>query len=89
MGVLSLRASSNSPHVVLDEDLVRLPRQLLRAEVVPTEAGERAVPPREAGSDGRMVGDAAAQDVPDEGLDRVRLGERHGRKPLQKYTCIM
>ena len=34
---------------------MRLPRQVLRSEVVPPEAGELAVPPREAGSDGRMV----------------------------------
>ena len=68
--------------MVLDEDLVRLPRQLLRAEVVPTEAGQRAVPPREAGSARRMVGDAAAENVTDEGLDRVRLGERHAGNPI-------
>ena len=35
------------------------------------------MPPRQAGSDGRMVGDAAAKDVTDERLDRVRLGEGH------------
>ena len=35
------------------------------------------MPPREAGSDGRIVGYAAAEDVTDERLDRVRLGERH------------
>ena len=74
---LRVEADQRLPHVVLDEDLVRLPRQVLRAEVVPTEARECAVPPRETGADRRMVGDAAAEDVTDEGLDRVRLGERH------------
>lgn len=67
--------------MVLDEDLVRPPRKVLRPEVVPTEAGERAVPPREAGSNRRMVGDAAAENVTDESLDRVRLGERHAGQP--------
>ena len=86
---LRVEVDQRLPHVVLDEDLVRLPRQLLGAEVVPTEAGERAVPAREAGSDRRMVGDAAAEDVTDEGLDRVRLGEGHGRRPLQntRVSC--
>ena len=40
---------------------MRLPRQVLRSEVVPPEAGELAVPPREAGSDGRMVGYAGCR----------------------------
>ena len=50
---------------------------MLRSEVVPTETGQRAMPPREAGSDGRVVGDAAAKNVADQRLDRVRLGEGH------------
>ena len=71
---------------------MHLPRQVLRAEVLPTEAGERAVPPREAGSDRRMVGDAAAEDVTDEGLDRVRLGEGHAGNligvPLRRASTL-
>ena len=63
--------------MVLDEDLMHLPRQVLRADVVPAETGKRTVPSRETGSDRRMEGDAAAEDVTDEGLDGVRLGERH------------
>ena len=35
---------------LLDEDLVRLPRQVLLAQVVPSEAGVRAVAPRETKS---------------------------------------
>ena len=77
---LRVEADQRLPHVVLDEDLVHLPRQVLRPEVVPTEAGDRAVAPREAGSGGRVVGDAAAKDVTDERLDRVRLGEGHAGK---------
>ena len=74
---LRVEADQRLPHVVLDEDLVRLPSQVLWPKVVPTAAGEHAVPPREAGSDGRMVGDGAAKNVTDERLDRVRLGEGH------------
>jgi len=72
-----VEADQRLPHVFLYKDLVSLPRKVLRAEVVPTETGERAVPPREAGSDRRMVDVAATEDVTDEGLDRVRLRERH------------
>ena len=36
---LRVEADQRLPHVVFDEDLVRLPRQVLRPEVVPTEAG--------------------------------------------------
>ena len=55
---LGVEADQRFPHVILDEGLVRLPRQALRPEVVPTETGQRAIPPREAGS-----GSAAAKDV--------------------------
>ena len=48
-----------------------------RHQAAPSEAGERAVPPREARSDRCMVSDAAAEDVTAERLDRVRLGEDH------------
>lgn len=78
---LRVEAEQRFAHVVLDEDLVCLSRKVLRPEVVPSEAGERAVPPSETGSDRRVVGYAAAEDVTDEGLDRVRLGEGHAGKP--------
>ena len=57
---------------------MRLPRKLLRPEIVPAEAGERAAPAGQARADRRLVGDAAAEDVADERLDRVRFGEGHG-----------
>ena len=90
---LRVEADQRLPHVVLDEDLVRLPRQVLWRKVVPAEAGERAAPSGETGSDGRVVGDAAAEDVTNEGLDGVGFGEGHGGQRLHLgyivHVCIM
>ena len=74
---LRVEANQRLADVVLDQNFVRQPRQELRSEVVPAEAGERAVPAGTAGADCCVVGDTAAEDVAEECFDRVRFGEGH------------
>ena len=74
-----LRVETNQrlADLVLDKDLVRLPEQILAGEEVPAEPGHRPRSTSETRADGGVVGDAAAQQVPDERLDGVALVEAH------------
>ena len=74
-GDLRVQPDQRLAQVILDQDFVRLTREVLRGEVVPAEAGELAVPPREARTDGGVVRDAAAEPVADEGFDGVGFVE--------------
>ena len=80
-GDLRVQANQRLAQVVLDQHLVRLSAKVLRREEVPAEAGHSALPPRETRADGRVVRDAAAQPVADEGFDRVGLVESHSTRP--------
>ena len=84
---LRVEADQRVAHVFLDEHLVGLPRELLRPEVVPAEARQRAVPAGEAGAGRGVVGDASAQDVADERFDRVGFSERHAWSYLFRYSA--
>ena len=86
-GDLRVQPDQRLAQVILDQDLVRLAREVLRREVVPAEAGDLAVAPREARTDGGVVGDAAAEPVADEGFDGVGFVEGHRRRPPMQCDC--
>ena len=56
-GDLRVQPDQRLAQVILDEDLVRLAREILRREEVPAEAGDLAVAAGEAGADGGVVRD--------------------------------
>src|SRR5680860_1102623 len=61
----------------------------LRSQEVPAVAGDLAVAPSEAGADGGMVGNAAAESIADEGFYRVGLVEGHVvPKAVARMRCL-
>ena len=67
--------------VVFDECFLGLARKVMVGEVVPAESGELVVLPSEAGADGGVIGDAAAEQVADERFDGVCFVEGHSGPP--------
>ncbi len=84
-GDLGVEPDERVADPVLDEDLVRLARDVRGREVVPAEARELAALAREAGADGGVVGDAAAEQVADEVLDGGGFGEGHCDASTQQW----
>ncbi len=74
-GNLRVEANQRLAQLVLDQDLVRLARNVVRREKVPAETGDATLPARETWTDGRVMRDAAAESVTDEGFDRIGFGE--------------
>ena len=72
---LGVQADQRLAQVILDEDFVRLPREILWGEEVPAKARDLSVPARKPGPDSGVVRDAAAESVADEGFDGVGLVE--------------
>ena len=81
---LRVQPDQRLAQVILDQDFVRLARKVLRGEEVPAEAGDLAEPTGEAGTDGGVVGDAAAEPVANEGFDGVGFVEAHDAAPVSK-----
>ena len=84
-GDLGVQADQRLAQVIFDQDLVRLAWEVLRSEEVPAEAGDLAVPAGEPGTDGGVVGDAAAQAVADEGFDGVGFVEASLSSPSNAF----
>ena len=76
-GDLRVQPDQRLAQVILDEDLVRLAREVLPREEVPAEAGELPELTGEAWADGGVMRDAAAEPVADEGFDGVGFVEAH------------
>ncbi len=74
-GDLRVQPDQRLAKVILDQDLVRLAREVLPREEVPAETGELPVLTGEARTDGGVVRDAAAEAVADEGFDGVGFVE--------------
>ena len=77
LGDLRVQADEGLADEGLDEDVVVLAGEVSRGEEVPAETAELAVPTGEPGADGGVVGDAAAEEVAEVGLDGVGFGEGH------------
>ena len=73
-----LRRTSASWSQAFDEWFVEGAWHVGRGEVVPAQAAGLAVVAGEAGADGGVVGDGAAEEVADEGFDGGGFGEGHG-----------
>ena len=76
-GNFRIQSNQRLTEVILNEDFVRLARQILRCYVVPAETGYLAVTTGEARINRGMVGDAATEPVADEGFDRIGFVEAH------------
>ncbi len=70
--------------MVLDECFLGLAREVLVGEVVPAEAGDLVGAASEAGADGGVMGDAAAEQISNEVLDGVGFGECHRMEPSDR-----
>ena len=72
---LWIEADEGLLNQIFGEDFVVLATEILGGEIVPAEAREFPLRASQAGSAGSVVGNPAAEQVTEEGLDGVGFGE--------------